>query len=62
MLACTGNHEIEAQSDGNNTVFKSVQTRWKVGWPVSINQSINSVSLGPIGGQQTIKSYSEYSS
>ena len=31
MLACTGNHEIEAQSDGNNTVFKSVQTRWKVG-------------------------------
>lgn len=33
MLACTGNHEIEAQSDGNNTVFKSVQTRWKVSLP-----------------------------
>lgn len=30
MLASTGNHEIEAQSDGNNSVFKSVQARWKV--------------------------------
>ena len=30
MLACTGNHEIEAQSDNNETMFRSVQARWKV--------------------------------
>ena len=30
MLACTGNHEIEAESDGKNSMFKSVQARWKV--------------------------------
>eukprot|EP00891_Asterochloris_glomerata_P009395 jgi/Astpho2/9395/Aster-01660 len=29
MLGGTGNHEIEAQSDGNNTVFESVMARWK---------------------------------
>ena len=30
MLACTGNHEIEAQSDAGDSMFKSVQARWKV--------------------------------
>ena len=30
MLACTGNHEIEAESDGKNSMFTSVQARWKV--------------------------------
>lgn len=30
MLACTGNHEIEAESDGKNSIFTSVQARWKV--------------------------------
>jgi hypothetical protein len=30
MLACTGNHEIEAQSDASDSMFKSVQARWKV--------------------------------
>ena len=30
MLACTGNHEIEAQSDAADSMFKSVQARWKV--------------------------------
>ncbi len=27
---CAGNHEIEAQEDANNTIFASVQARWKV--------------------------------
>lgn len=30
MLACTGNHEIEAESNGKNSMFTSVQARWKV--------------------------------
>jgi hypothetical protein len=29
MLGSTGNHEIEAQSDPANTIFASVQARWK---------------------------------
>lgn len=40
MLACTGNHEIEAESDATDTTFKSVQARWKVSTQALIQHNL----------------------
>lgn len=49
MLACTGNHEIEAQSDGSDSMFKSVQARWKMPSNASNSPSyfFHSQAIGP---------------
>ncbi|DBA94256.1 TPA: hypothetical protein ACH3X1_001874 [Trebouxia sp. C0004] len=49
MLACTGNHEIEAQSDASDSMFKSVQARWKMPSNASNSPSyfFHSQAVGP---------------
>ncbi|KAL3151843.1 hypothetical protein ABBQ38_012808 [Trebouxia sp. C0009 RCD-2024] len=49
MLACTGNHEIEAESDGKNSIFTSVQARWKMPSNSSNSASyfFHSAEVGP---------------
>lgn len=50
MMTCTGNHEIEAQEDANNTIFASVQARWKVASnsSKSNNYFFHSIEYGPV--------------
>jgi len=50
MMTCTGNHEIEAQEDADNTIFASVQARWKVASTSSKsnNYFFHSMEYGPV--------------